>query len=94
VISKKELEIGTKIEKEEHGYSNIISRKIATDHIKEFPKYYTDKKYGLIAIEKKMKKVDFYGPYNTRINVNNFIGKMLPAVLLLFLPFKFIFLLF
>ncbi len=41
-----------------------------------------------------MKKVDFYGPYNTRINVNNFIGKMLPAVLLLFLPFKFIFLLF
>jgi hypothetical protein len=56
MISKKELEIGTKIEKEEHGYSVSISRKIARDHIKEFPKYYTDKKYGLIAIEKKMKK--------------------------------------
>ena len=53
MISEKELEIGTKIEKEEHGYSVSISRKIARDHIKEFPKYYTDKKYGLIAIEKR-----------------------------------------
>ena len=56
MISEKELEIGTKIENEEHGYSVSRSRKIARDHIKEFPKYYTDKKYGLIAIEKKMKK--------------------------------------
>jgi len=33
-----------------------VSRKIARDHISEFPKYYTDKKYGLIVIEKKMMK--------------------------------------
>jgi len=55
VVSKKELEIGTKIEKKEHGFSMAISRKIALDHIKEFPKYYTDKRYGLIIIEKKLR---------------------------------------
>ena len=36
----------------------------------------------------------FYGPYNTTIEVNHFIGKILASSLLLFLPFKFIFLLF
>ncbi len=36
----------------------------------------------------------FYGPYNTTIEVNQFIGKILSSCLLLFLPFKFIFLLF
>ena len=57
---EKELKIGTAVEKREHGFSIIISRKIARDHIKEFLKYkrlyYTDKKYGLIIIEKKMRK--------------------------------------
>ena len=56
VISKRELDIGTMIEKKEHGFSMAVSRKIARDHISEFPKYYTDKKYGLIVIEKKMMK--------------------------------------
>lgn len=55
-ISIKELRIGTMIEKKEHGFCMRISRKIAMDHIQEIPKYYTDKKYGLIAIEKKMRK--------------------------------------
>jgi MFS family permease len=36
----------------------------------------------------------FYGPYNTTININHLIAKILPATLLIFLPFKFIFLLF
>ena len=44
------------IEKKEHGFNLIISRKIAMDHIREAPMYYTHKKYGLIAIEKKMKE--------------------------------------
>ena len=36
----------------------------------------------------------FYGPYNTTIDVNHFIGKMLAASMLLFLPFKYLFILF
>lgn len=56
-ISKKELYIGIKIERKEHGFNLRISRKIAMDHIKEFSRYYTDKKYGLIAIEKRVKRL-------------------------------------
>ena len=55
-ISKRELRIGTIIERKEHGFNLCVSRKIAMDHIKEFPRYYTDKKYGLIVMEKKLKK--------------------------------------
>jgi len=36
----------------------------------------------------------FYGPYNTTIEVNHFIGKILSAILLIFLPFEYVFLLF
>ena len=56
VINKRELEIGTRIEKREHGFNSRISRKIARDHIEENPKYYTHRKYGLIVIEKKLGK--------------------------------------
>ena len=56
----KELRIGTTIERKEHGFILRISRKIARDHIKEFLKYnklyYTDKVYGLIVNERKLKK--------------------------------------
>lgn len=55
MVNKKELEIGTKIEKKEHGVSLKVAKKIASDHIGEFPTYYTDKEYGLIAVEKKLK---------------------------------------
>jgi MFS family permease len=34
----------------------------------------------------------FYGPYNTTIDVNQFLGRIISAIILLFLPFKFIFL--
>lgn len=54
---KREIDIGTRTERKEHGFNLRISRKIAMDHIKETPKYYTDKRYGLIAIEKKMRKL-------------------------------------
>ena len=56
-ISKRELEIGTRVESKEHGFNLRISRKIAMDHIKEFSKYYTHKVYGLIAIDKKIKSL-------------------------------------
>lgn len=56
IVSKRELDIGTRIEKHGHGFSIAVSRKIARDHIEEYPKYYTDKRYGLIVVEKKMIK--------------------------------------
>jgi len=36
----------------------------------------------------------FYGPYNTTIDVNNFIGKICASIVLIFLPFKYLFILF
>ena len=45
-------------------------------------------------ILKKGEDNRFYGPYNTTIDVNNFIGKILSSVLLIFLPFNYIFILF
>jgi MFS family permease len=36
----------------------------------------------------------FYGPFNTSIDVNQFVAKIVSAVVLLFLPFKYIFLVF
>ena len=50
-INKHELKIGTKIELE-HTRSKSRARKIAMDHLREFPKYYTK---GLLPMEKKLK---------------------------------------
>lgn len=52
---KKEVAIGMKIERE-HTKSKTMQKKIAKDHIKEFGNYYTDKKYGLLHMEKMLKK--------------------------------------
>jgi len=43
---------------------------------------------------KGKEELRFYGPYNTTVSVNNLIGRFLPALLLIFLPFNYIFLLF
>jgi hypothetical protein len=48
----KNIRIGTKIEME-HTTSKKRARKIAIDHIEEFPNYYTK---GLIPMEKKLKR--------------------------------------
>ncbi len=45
-------------------------------------------------VVKKKDEPRFYGPYNTTIEINQFTGKILSSTLLLFLPFKFVFLLF
>lgn len=50
----KELSIGTKIEME-HTKNKNFARKIASDHLKEFPCYYSK---GLIPLEKKLKKMN------------------------------------
>jgi len=52
---KKEIKIGAKIELE-HTKSKTLAEKIAKDHIKEFGDYYTNKKYGLLKMEKMFKK--------------------------------------
>ncbi len=50
---KKELKIGSKIELE-HTTDKKLARKIATDHIKEFPCYYTK---GLLPMERKLRRM-------------------------------------
>ncbi len=45
-------------------------------------------------ISTKKDEQRFYGPYNTKVEVFGFLGKVLPSVLLLFFPFKYIFLIF
>jgi MFS family permease len=47
--------------------------------------------FDIITKEQRDK---FYGPYNTTINLNAFMGRIFAAIFLLFLPFKFIFILF
>jgi len=45
-------------------------------------------------ILKGKEELRFYGPYNTTMDVNNFIGKIIASTLLIFLPFRYIFLIF
>ena len=45
-------------------------------------------------ILKGKQSLRFYGPYNTAIDINHFISRLLSASLLIFLPFKFVFLFF
>ena len=48
---KKEIGIGSQIEKE-HTDSEEEAREIAMDHIAEYPDYYSDENFGIVAIEK------------------------------------------
>lgn len=50
-INKVQLSMGTKVEME-HTNSKRVARKIATDHLCEFPTYYTELK----KLEKKLSK--------------------------------------
>ena len=59
-IKKSELDIGTMIEME-HTKSKKVAKKIAQQHICEYPNYYTK---GLIPMEKKLKKL------NKKWNIN------------------------
>lgn len=47
-----------------------------------------------LDITKGKNMLRFYGPYNTTIDVNSFIAKILASTLIVFFPFKSIFLLF
>lgn len=51
-ITKKQLDIGTKIEME-HTTNKNIAKKIALDHLREYPRYYIE----LRKMENKLKKM-------------------------------------
>ena len=51
----KELKLGMSIEKE-HTTNIEDQKEIALDHISEFIDYYSNKRYGIVAIEKKREK--------------------------------------
>jgi len=53
---KKEIRIGVKIEKEHVGDDINKAKEIAMDHISEFSDYYSNKRYGVLASEKGLKK--------------------------------------
>lgn len=53
---KKEIKIGVKIEKEHVGDDINKAKEIAMDHISEFVDYYSNKRYGVLASEKGLKK--------------------------------------
>ena len=48
---KKEIGVGTQIEME-HTDSESEAKEIAMDHIAEYPDYYSDENFGIVAIEK------------------------------------------
>lgn len=51
--NKRELKIGRRIELE-HTRSKSLATKIAKDHLREFPNYYT---MGLLPMERKLKRL-------------------------------------
>lgn len=59
---QKEIEMGVEIEME-HTDDPSLAKEITLDHLTEFPDYYSNKKYGLKASEKKLEKVheNFFG---------------------------------
>ncbi len=46
------------------------------------------------TLKKKSEENRFYGPYNTTIDFNSFVGRLFGALILLFLPFNYLFLLY
>ncbi len=69
VINKRELDIGTRIEKREHGFNLRISRKIAMDHIKEFPRYYTGKNERITSMNNGHRHT--WKLFNKRTSIND-----------------------
>lgn len=54
---KDEIKVGHTIEKE-HTDNKAKQLEIILDHLFEFPDYYTNKKAGLIKMEKELAKID------------------------------------
>jgi len=45
-------------------------------------------------ISNKEEEQRFYAPYNTRIEIGGLLGKFIPSVIILLVPFKYIFIIF
>ncbi len=54
----------------------------------------TTEAYFFDIVGKKGDENRFYGPYNTSLEIGFVLGKVIPAIILLFLPFNYIFLAF
>ncbi|MBU2562190.1 MAG: MFS transporter [Nanoarchaeota archaeon] len=54
----------------------------------------TTEAYFFKILKKKSDENRFYGPYNTTIDFSSFIGRISGAILLIFLPFNYLFLLY
>ena len=54
----------------------------------------TTEAYFFKILKKKSEENRFYGPYNTTIDVNSFIGRLTGAAVLLILPFNYLFILY
>lgn len=52
---QKEIELGIEIELEHTG-DPLVAKEITMDHITEFPDYYSNERYGLVASEKGLEK--------------------------------------
>jgi len=50
--------------------------------------------YFFDVLKTKKGELKFYSPYTTTVDVSHFVGRVSSAIVLLFLPFKFLFLLF
>ena len=76
MYNKRELQIGSKIELE-HTNSKKVARKIAKDHLKEYPNYYTK---GLIPMERKLKRIKHKKCKGKLINTKKQINKIISEV--------------
>lgn len=84
VVNRRELEIGTRVERKEHGFNLRISRKIAMDHIKKHPKYYSEKNKRITSINNGHrhtwkifdKRTSVNSGHSHPIDLNNKIAKM------------------
>ncbi|MDO8467991.1 MAG: MFS transporter [Nanoarchaeota archaeon] len=54
----------------------------------------TAEAYFFTVLKNKREEAKYYGSYNTALDLNLFVGKVIPAGFLLFLPFKSIFIIF
>lgn len=71
VVSRRELDIGTRIERREHEFSIAVSRKIARDHIRKNPYYYSMDKKHFTSIKNGHKHFWKYNNKRTSIDDNH-----------------------
>ncbi len=69
VINKRKLDVGIRIERKEHGFNLKISRKIAMDHIRKNPNYYTRRNRKITTLNNGHRHT--WKLFNKRTSVND-----------------------